>query len=134
MGGFVFIHPAPSPSNHYTILNVKMLKELVKNPAFKIDITEEELEDRAKGDFLSKAVAILQVSWFVIQVIARFVQGLAVTELEVITLALASMNAVMFFFWWNKPLGVKLPVKICFTHRYIRAGHNSDGVSLLLYL
>jgi hypothetical protein len=133
MGGFVLIRPAPGPSNQYTILNVKMLEELVKDPDFKIDITEEELEDRAKGDFLSKAVAILQVSWFVIQVTARFVQGLAVTELEVITLALASMNAVMYFFWWNKPLGVQLPVKICFTHRQIRAGHNSAGVSLLLY-
>jgi hypothetical protein len=113
-----------------TILDMTMLEELLKDPNFKITISEEELEDKAKGDFLSKTIAILQVSWFIIQCIARFIQGLAITELEVATLALASMNVFMYFFWWNKPLGVNVPVKINLKHDVPQRGSGDEGVSL----
>jgi len=32
--------------------------------------------------------------------------------LELVALALASLNAVTFAIWWHKPLGVQEPVKI----------------------
>lgn len=117
-----------------TILDMKMLEELLKDPNFKITITEEELEDKAKGDFLSKGIVILQVSWFIIQCIARFIQGLAITELEVATLALASMNGFIYFFWWKKPLGVNVPVKINLKHDVPPRGSGDQGVSLPLAL
>ena len=65
-----------------------MLKEFVKpeDPTFNITITAKEIEDKAKGDFLSKTT--VQVTWFIIQVILRFVQNLAVTGLEIVRLAL----------------------------------------------
>jgi len=75
-------------------------------------ITAAELHDKARGDFLSKAIVILQSLWFIIQCIARGKQGLALTELELVTLALASLNGVMYYFWWDKPLGVKEPIKV----------------------
>ena len=34
------------------------------------------------------------------------------TELELVTLALASLNGVMYYFWWDKPLGVNEPIKV----------------------
>jgi len=37
---------------------------------------------------------------------------LALTELELVTLALACLNAATFAIWWHKPLGVQEPVKI----------------------
>jgi len=55
------------------------------------------------------------------QCIARFKQGLAVTELEVVTLALASLNAIMSFFWWNKPLGLTVPMKVQLKHKLDRS-------------
>jgi len=72
----------------YTVLNAEMLKEFVKpeDPTFNITITAKEIEDKAKGDFLSKTT--VQVTWFIIQVILRFVQNLAVTGLEIVRLAL----------------------------------------------
>jgi hypothetical protein len=115
-----------------TILDMVMLEELLKDPNFKITIAEEELEDKAKGDFLSKTIVILQVSWFIIQCIARFIQGLAITELEVATLALGSMNGLLYFFWWNKPLGVNIPVKINLKHDVPRRISGDKGVSLSL--
>src|SRR6266540_5463758 len=75
-------------------------------------ITTTEICDKARGDFLSKAIVILQSLWFILQCIARGKQGLALTELELVTLALASLNGVMYFFWWDKPLGVNEPVKL----------------------
>ncbi|KAG1813929.1 uncharacterized protein BJ212DRAFT_384073 [Suillus subaureus] len=39
-------------------------------------ITEADIEDRSKGDGLSKGIAILQLVWFVAQLVARYVQNL----------------------------------------------------------
>ena len=75
-------------------------------------ISEEEISDRSKGDALSKGIAFLQLTWFIVQIIARAVQGLAITELELTTAALAGLNSVMYIFWWNKPLDVRCPVVI----------------------
>lgn len=75
-------------------------------------ITEEEIQDRSKGDGLTKAITIFQTTWFVTQCIARHVQGLVVTELEIITLAFATLNGMMYFFWWNKPMAVRHSVPV----------------------
>ena len=75
-------------------------------------ITAAEIHDKARGDFLSKTIVILQSIWFIVQCAARGKQGLALTELEIVTVALASLNGVMYYFWWDKPLGVKEPVKL----------------------
>ncbi|KAF8649022.1 hypothetical protein AX16_006064 [Volvariella volvacea WC 439] len=73
-------------------------------------ISEDEIRDKAKGDFLSKLVVIMQTSWFVIQCIARHAQGLVVTELELVTLAFATLNVIMYFLWWSKPLNAEYPI------------------------
>jgi len=39
---------------------------------------------------------------------------LTLTELELVTLALASLNAITYVFWWHKPLGVQVPIKTYF--------------------
>ena len=75
-------------------------------------ISEKEIEDRSKGDAFSKAFAVLQTTWFVIQCVARGVYGLAITELEVATLAFAVLNGALYFLSWNKPLGVVCPVPV----------------------
>ena len=95
-----------------TILTLEMLRELVKDVEFRIRITEEEIEDRSKGDALSKIIFILQSSWFICQCIARLVQGLSLTQLELTTLALASLNGMTFILWWDKPLVVRAPVRV----------------------
>ena len=74
--------------------------------------TAEEIDDRSKGDALSKGIALLQITWFIIQLIARRAQGLTITELELTTAALAGLNSVMYVFWWNKPKDVRCPVVI----------------------
>ena len=77
-------------------------------------ISEEDIKDRSKGDILSKSIAILQTTWFIFQCVARGQQKLTLTELELVTLALASLNAITYVFWWHKPLGVQVPIRIYF--------------------
>lgn len=73
-------------------------------------ISEQELNDKRKADALSKGVALLQTAWFVVQVIARARQNLAVSELELTTAALAGLNSIMYLCWWNEPLAIHFPV------------------------
>jgi len=75
-------------------------------------ITKREIQDRSKGDGLSKIIAAFQTSWFVLQCIVRGAQGLAITELELVTLALASLNVVTLWFWRDKPLDVRVQVPV----------------------
>ncbi|KIK53940.1 hypothetical protein GYMLUDRAFT_178298 [Collybiopsis luxurians FD-317 M1] len=75
-------------------------------------IPEAEIKDRSHSDGFSKLIAIMQTSWFVVQLLARWIEGLPVTELEVMTLAFAAMNVLIYFFWWDKPQGVGYPVRI----------------------
>jgi hypothetical protein len=70
----------------------------------------EEIQNQSKSDALSKTIVLVQTTWFTFQCIARAVQGLALTELENVTLAYTALNGVMCFFWWQKPLDVQCPV------------------------
>ena len=74
--------------------------------------TKEEIEDKGKGDWLAKSVVLLQTSWFVMQCIARGIEHLPVTHLEIVTLAYAAVNFVIYIFWWNKPLSINRPVRV----------------------
>ncbi|KAH9959115.1 hypothetical protein BC827DRAFT_1344270 [Russula dissimulans] len=75
-------------------------------------ISKMEIQDKSKGVFISKAIVILQTSWFVIQCIARGVQGLPITELELATIAFAGLNFVIYVLWWDKPLNVECGVRV----------------------
>ncbi|KAI9449657.1 hypothetical protein F5148DRAFT_1019947 [Russula earlei] len=75
-------------------------------------IAKEEIEDRSKGDVISKTVVILQTGWFVMQCIARGVRHLPITELELVTVAFAALNFVMYLLWWDKPLNVQRGVRV----------------------
>ncbi|KAJ6582391.1 hypothetical protein B0H19DRAFT_927867, partial [Mycena capillaripes] len=60
--------------------------------------------DKSKGDALSKGLALSQGFWFTTQCLARMHQHLALTELEVATVAFAIVSIFIWLRWWNKPL------------------------------
>ena len=74
--------------------------------------TAEEIQDRSKGDGLSKALVVGQTAWFVAQCLSRWVAGFAITEMELVTLAFATLNGIIYFLWWNKPLDVRYAVQV----------------------
>lgn len=75
-------------------------------------LSKAEINDRSKSDLLNKAIASMQITWFIIQVIARLIQGLSISQLELTTTALAVINVTMYFFWLQKPFDVHYPVVI----------------------
>ncbi|KAG2033070.1 hypothetical protein BDR03DRAFT_1075944, partial [Suillus americanus] len=72
-------------------------------------ITEADIEDRSKADVLTKCITLLQLVQFVIQLIARYAQGLMVTPLEVATLCIVVLICIAYGLWWKKPKDVGCP-------------------------
>jgi hypothetical protein len=108
MGGFV-------SSTGYPVVSKKQLADLDLGPEFLTSIKNvdaEDIMDKSKGDALSKGLAIVQGLWFTAQCLARVHQRLAVTELEVATLAFAVVNVFIWFLWWNKPLDVQRQIVV----------------------
>lgn len=109
MGGFT-LHAGGKPIRILEARELETLSELgkIEWPT----ITEDEIADRSKGDYLSKTIVLVQTTWFIAQCIARGVYGLDVTELEVVTLAFATLTGVIYFFWWDKPLNVQCSIPV----------------------
>jgi hypothetical protein len=102
-------------------LDLENVEKLVQSGAIDFPkIAEKEIEDRSKGDIISKGLAIIQTGWFIVQCIARGVEHLAITELEIMTVAFAFLNLVTYIFWWNKPLNVTCPIRIV-----LKEGHDA---------
>jgi len=75
-------------------------------------LSKAEIDDKSKGDAISKGVVILQTGWFVTQCIARGLQGLPITELELATVAFATLNLIIYVLWWDKPQNVQRGVRV----------------------
>jgi len=97
-----------------TILTFEMLRVLLDDQNFRdrIRITAEEIADKSKGDELAKFILVLQALWFICQCVARHYQNLTLTQLELTTLALASLNGITLWLWKDKPLGVETPIRV----------------------
>ena len=91
--------------------------------------TKEEIEDRGKSDWLAKSLVLLQTSWFVMQCVARAIDRLPVTHLEIVTLAYAAMNFVIYIFWWNKPLNVNRPVRVFYISERSAMQHQDESTT-----
>jgi hypothetical protein len=108
MGGFKFFD-----DNGPRTLGPQELQSLTRKGEIDFpDITEREIEDRSKGDALSKGLVLIQTSWFILQCIARRIEHLPITELELVTLAFAALNFITYALWWNKPLNVQCPFRV----------------------
>jgi hypothetical protein len=102
-------------------LDVENIEKLVQSGAIDFPkIAKKEIEDRSKGDIISKGLAVVQTGWFIAQCIARGAEHLAITELEIMTVAFAFLNFVTYIFWWNKPLNVTCPIRIV-----LKEGHSA---------
>jgi hypothetical protein len=74
--------------------------------------TEAEIRDKSKSDSLAKIFVLIQTLWFVMQCIARQLERLTTTELEIVTLAYATISFGMFIAWWDKPRNVECPIRV----------------------
>ncbi|TFK65776.1 hypothetical protein BDN72DRAFT_824214 [Pluteus cervinus] len=110
------------------------LIRLLENRQLDLDelrLTEKEIQDKSKGDILSKGLVAFQTTWFVFECLARLHQGLPLIELEVVTLAFAMLNIITYGLWWYKPLNVLCPIYICVNEPPPPTESNLESLSLV---
>ncbi|KAF8554374.1 hypothetical protein OG21DRAFT_1484757 [Imleria badia] len=99
MGGFMlFIDKDPAlPREVYHPLTPDELLEFLKVDSVHMSMVSEiDLDDRSKGDWLSKMVAVLQLACW------RYVDALSISIL----------SCFIYAFWWHKPKDVHCPVPV----------------------
>ena len=87
------------------------------------DISKDELDDRNKGDFFVKGLALIQVIGLFVQIVARGAAGLPSSQLEISVIAFAFCAFIIYALLWHKPQGVGTPV-------YITASRRPSGQEL----
>jgi hypothetical protein len=109
MGGFTV--DSPQDNDHPICIHpTELLKLLEAGELDWPETSDEEIEDRSKADWVAKSLALIQVFWFIVNIIGRWAQGLAITTLELYTLGIVVCGIVVFFAYWQKPFDVSVPV------------------------
>lgn len=119
MGGFVFDNsrnPERLPfrgGREQLAIHPDLLLWLAENePDIIPDIAVGHITDKSKANGLAKFLVCIQAGWFGVQVVARLVQGLAVTLLELNVFAHVVCALLTYAVWWNKPLDIDEPTAI----------------------
>ena len=73
-------------------------------------ITPAAIEDRSKADGVAKLFTIVQTAWFILQCLARLIQQISITTLELSTIAFVVCTIGTNIMWWNKPKDVFVPI------------------------
>jgi hypothetical protein len=72
-------------------------------------VSEEELQDQSKGDFLVKGLAMAQSIYLGLQLIVRHLRHQPSSQLEVVVVAFAVCSFITFFLLMSKPQDVQTP-------------------------
>lgn len=91
----------PFPVNSRAIAYL-VEKSYIDMPSIRL----EEIKDKSKADKFAKVVAVIQTSYLILECIARRAQLLAITPLELSTLAFVPSTLATYYVWMDKPLGV----------------------------
>ena len=88
-------------------LRPHILIDMATRGEFKdLNIPADDLDDKNKFDSLGSFIAFVQSLWFCAESIARVQQGLAITLLEISTVAHVVMSTFTLILWWQKPQSV----------------------------
>jgi hypothetical protein len=121
MHGLVYTSPDEDGGTATAILTKHKVEELLGTSVgsqleatlkFEDLPSDATIQDKSKSDSLAKSLALLQCTWFVAQVIARAIDSLPITTLELGTTALIGCASVAYGFWWYKPQEVRTPIEI----------------------
>ena len=109
MGGYV-LHPTDFVRFP---LNAKQVHYLVKEGYIDystVGVSKSTIDDKNKGDGMARFITVLQILWFVVNMIARAIQRVTITTLELTTLGYIVCTLGTYFFWAHKPLDIKEPI------------------------
>lgn len=75
-------------------------------------IDKRSIEDKNKVEPLLRVISVVQILWFLCHALARVCQGLAVTTIEVTTVAFIFCTLGTYFLWFHKPADIRTPLYI----------------------
>lgn len=100
MGGFILGTREHSPFP----LDAKQLHYLVSTKRMLLPrLAKREVEERNKVDGLLRTITLCQITWFMVNTLARRVQNLVITTAELTTVSFILCSLGTAFFWWHKP-------------------------------
>ena len=106
MGGFAL----QTPDGLVRIHGDVVIKLIENGTMLLPDIQVPDIDDRSKANWVTKAIAILQVTWFSAKLIGRASNHLPVTTLELFTVGVVVCAIMTYAFWWHKPFDVQRPI------------------------
>ncbi|KAK0715387.1 hypothetical protein B0H67DRAFT_645148 [Lasiosphaeris hirsuta] len=75
-------------------------------------ISDTQLSEKGTGDPITTVLSVLQLSWFVAQLLFRWATRLPVTLLEISTFAFVVFSFITYVADWSKPQNPKSPVYV----------------------
>lgn len=97
------------------ILSVDAVIDLTKQGHF-FDVSSESIQDKSKADLLAKGLVVFQVSWLVVQSVARAYFHYPLSLLEVHTMVHVFCAMMVYSLWWHKPKDMNAPTLINSAH------------------
>ena len=102
-----------APSNRKEICSpTGILQSIRAGRNRKPPISSDELKSRSTSDWAIKLFAVVQIVWFMMQVLARAILGNQTIALELLTAGLILCSLVTYGFYWRRPQNVEYPVTI----------------------
>ncbi|KAE9374862.1 hypothetical protein N431DRAFT_503621 [Stipitochalara longipes BDJ] len=89
--------------NNSQLVSAAFALDLIDLP----DVSRRDLARLDRGDKLVKTLALLQIGYLVIQLVARRALNLFSTQLEVATLAFSASSMITYGLYWSRPQGVE---------------------------
>ncbi len=113
MGGYTITVDGVSSSPGHSVFRLAPLEAF---RLFKLGLlelpSEKEIVDKSKADWVTKSITLIQVTWYLGQLIARAAKRLPVTTLELFTSAIIVCTTITYRAWWNKPLDIQRPLHL----------------------
>jgi magnesium-transporting ATPase (P-type) len=108
MGGFVVQTSSTSDALCFDVNTIAHL--ITQNIVDPPTITDKDIDDRSKSNWLTKSLALIQVTYFLVQLLGRAIYKLPTTTLELFTLGIIVCAVITYVAWWKKPFDVQTPV------------------------
>lgn len=66
-----------------------------------LEMSKDQIADRSKANILAKSLVCIQVTWMLVQCIARKSAGYPLTVLEIHTMVHVVCALCIYVFWWK---------------------------------
>jgi hypothetical protein len=96
---------------HLTAAGIFRLRTSGQLPKMPL-ISADDINDKSKTDSFARVVSVAQITWIVVQVLARVARRLAVSQLEIAVVAFSSCAIMIYILHWKKPKGVLVPYTV----------------------